>query len=83
VSKNENNNILTEIVDKGRGVPLEEQDKLFHYFQKTSSLPTAGEKSTGLGLAIAKKIVIEHGGKIGVKSIIDRGSNFYYELIHR
>jgi signal transduction histidine kinase len=43
-------------------------------------MPTAGETSTGLGLAIAKKIVTEHGGKIGVKSNIGTGSNFYFEL---
>jgi signal transduction histidine kinase len=80
VSKTEKNSVLTEIIDKGKGVPEEEQIKLFNYFQKTSTLPTAGEVSTGLGLAIARKIILEHHGSIGVKSAINVGSNFYYEL---
>ena len=80
VTKTEKNRIKTEIIDKGKGIPPEEQIKLFNYFQKTSTTPTAGEKTTGLGLAIAKKIVLEHGGQIGVTSSVDNGSNFYYEL---
>ncbi len=80
ITQTEKNSVLTEIIDKGKGIPQEEQNKLFHYFQKTSTLPTDGEKSTGLGLAIARKIILEHRGQIGVKSDIGIGSNFYYEL---
>ncbi len=80
VTKTEKNTIKTEIIDKGKGILPEEQIKLFNYFQKTSTTPTSGEKSTGLGLAIAKKIILEHGGQIGVSSNIDNGSNFYFEL---
>ena len=80
VSLTKNDKIKTEVIDKGEGIPKEEQYKLFKYFQKTSTKPTAGESSTGLGLAISKKIVIEHGGEIGVISEIDEGSNFYFEL---
>jgi signal transduction histidine kinase len=80
VTKTEKNNIRTEIIDKGKGIPPEEQFKLFNYFQKTSTTPTGGERSTGLGLAIAKKIILEHGGFIGVNSSIGNGSNFYFEL---
>ncbi len=72
--------IKTEITDKGKGIPVEEQKMLFRYFQKTSVQPTGGEKSTGLGLAIAKKIVMEHNGRIGVESTPGKGSTFYYEL---
>ena len=72
--------VRTEVTDKGRGIPAEEQKKLFQYFQKTSVKPTGGEKSTGLGLAIAKKIVKEHKGIIGVESEPEKGSTFYFEL---
>lgn len=72
--------IKTEVTDKGKGIPVEEQKKLFQYFQKTSVKPTGGEKGTGLGLAIAKKIVMEHNGRIGVDSKPGKGSTFYYEL---
>ncbi len=72
--------VKTEVTDKGKGIPKEEQKQLFQYFQKTSVKPTGGEKSTGLGLAIAKKIVMEHNGKIGVESEPENGSTFYFEL---
>ncbi len=74
------NNVKTEVKDNGQGIPKDEHEKLFQYFQKTSVKPTAGEKSTGLGLAIAKKIVAEHKGTLGVESEPGRGSKFYFEL---
>ncbi len=80
VTRTDKNSVLTEIIDKGKGIPKNEQNKLFNYFQKTSTQPTNGEKSTGLGLAIARKIIQEHHGQIGVKSNIGIGSNFYFEL---
>jgi len=72
--------ILTEVIDKGKGIPEEEQQWLFNYFQKTSTQPTGGETSTGLGLAIVKKIITLHKGEVGVKSVPGEGSNFYYTL---
>ncbi len=72
--------IKTEVIDKGLGIPKEEQYMLFKYFQKTSTKPTAGESSSGLGLAIAKKIINEHNGTIGVISEFEQGSNFFFEL---
>ena len=80
ISITENNYVKTEIIDQGKGIVEEEQLKLFNYFQKSSTMPTAGEQSTGLGLAIVKKIITEHKGKVGVISKINYGSNFYFEL---
>jgi signal transduction histidine kinase len=74
------NFVKTEIIDQGQGIPVEEQTKLFNYFQKTSVQPTNGETSSGLGLAIAKKIIIEHKGTIGVNSELNKGATFYFEL---
>jgi signal transduction histidine kinase len=80
VSGNSGNTILTEVIDNGIGIPKDEQDRLFNYFEKTSSRPTAGEISTGLGLAIAKKMIILHNGRIGMKDNVPNGCNFYYTL---
>jgi signal transduction histidine kinase len=80
ISQMENKKVLTEIIDSGRGIPEAEQKKLFRYFQTTSTKPTAGEKSTGLGLAIAKQLINLHKGEIGVKSSEKSGSNFYFTL---
>lgn len=51
--------------DQGPGVRMEERDLLFREFGRLSARPTAGEKSTGLGLAICRKIIDLHGGSIG------------------
>ncbi|WP_418262985.1 sensor histidine kinase [Flavobacterium faecale] len=76
----QNDFILTEVIDQGKGIPDQEQQKLFYYFQKTSTQPTEGESSTGLGLAIAKQIVDLHNGIIGMKSAPNEGSTFYFKL---
>lgn len=80
ITEGDNSIIKTEIIDSGKGIPVDEHSKLFNYFQKTSTQPTDGEKSTGLGLAISKKIITEHNGKIGVISEVNKGSNFYFVL---
>lgn len=72
--------IVTEVSDKGAGITKEDQTKLFNYFQTVSTKPTNGEASTGLGLAIAKKIIAVHNGTIGVRSTPGTGSCFYYTL---
>ncbi|UCD11658.1 MAG: PAS domain S-box protein [Nitrospinaceae bacterium] len=66
--------------DEGPGISKEDREHLFGTFRKLSAKPTGGEKSTGLGLAIAKKIVHLHGGDIGVLSTPGTGSTFYFTL---
>jgi len=70
----------TEIMDQGQGIPEEDIPKIFNPFQTTRVKSTAEEKSTGLGLAITKKIISEHGGEIYVESEQGKGSNFYFLL---
>jgi signal transduction histidine kinase len=80
VKISENNLLRTEIVDSGIGINSSELTKLFKPFSRTSNRPTSGEQSTGLGLAIAKKVIDLHGGEIGVESKKDQGSTFYFTL---
>lgn len=80
ITKDKNNHIYTEVIDQGKGIPEKEKQKLFNYFQKTSTQPTNGEHSTGLGLAIAKQIITLHKGTIGVTTKENEGSNFHYSL---
>jgi signal transduction histidine kinase len=68
------------VTDQGQGIPQREVEKLFQPFSKTSVQPTAGEKSTGLGLAIAKRMVEAHGGRIWVESTFGSGSTFVFTL---
>lgn len=72
--------ITTTVTDYGIGIDENEQHLLFQPFQKTSSRPTAGESSTGLGLAIAQKIIKEHKGEIQVSSRPGKGSRFSVRL---
>jgi len=72
--------ILFSVIDQGQGIPEKELEQVFIPFRKTSVKSTAGEKSTGLGLTIAKKVVEAHGGSIGVKSETGKGSTFYFTL---
>jgi two-component system, sensor histidine kinase and response regulator len=66
--------------DQGPGIPDDERDKLFQDFSRLSVQPTGGEKSTGLGLAICRKIVEAHGGTIVAENLSDRGCEFRVTL---
>lgn len=66
--------------DQGPGVPAEERDLLFQEFGKLSARPTGGEKSTGLGLAICRKIIDLHGGSIGAVNHPEGGCVFSFIL---
>lgn len=71
------------IQDQGLGIPEAEISKLFHEFGKTSVRPTEGEHSSGIGLAITKRIIDNHGGKITVESTPGKGSTFTFFLPDR
>jgi len=68
------------IKDQGPGIPVEDQHRMFDTFQKLKNKPTDGESSTGLGLAIAKKIVDVHKGSISVESEPGEGATFAFAL---
>jgi signal transduction histidine kinase len=64
------------VTDEGPGIPREEQHLLFSEFHRLSIRPTGGETSTGLGLAIAKRIIEAHNGLIEFKTQEGMGSTF-------
>lgn len=71
-----NNEWELEIEDEGQGIKKEEMDQLYHRFQKTSTRPTAGESSTGLGLSIVKDYVETLHGNIKCESEWQKGTKF-------
>jgi PAS domain S-box-containing protein len=75
-----NGSVVVSVRDQGQGIPATDLDKLFKPFGKTSVRGTAGEKSTGLGLAICRKIVEGHGGRIWAESEVGKGSVFSFSL---
>lgn len=64
------------VLDQGPGIPDAERGKLFKDFGRLSSVPTGGETSTGLGLAICRKIVEAHHGSIVVDNLPGGGCAF-------
>jgi len=66
--------------DEGPGISPEDQKKMFNGFEKLKPRPTAGEKSTGLGLTIVKKMVEAHQGSLMVESRPGQGSTFSFTL---
>lgn len=74
-----NGEVITHVEDTGLGLEEDEIDTAFTG-GKLSARPTAGETSIGLGLAISKKLVELHGGKIWVVSEKNKGSTFSFSL---
>ncbi len=72
-------NFVLEVQDQGIGIPPEVQERLFIPFQKGQA-GTAGEKSSGLGLVIVKRIVEGHGGSIRFASAVGTGTTFIVSI---
>lgn len=69
--------IMTEVSDTGEGIAPENIDKVFDKFTRVTAEKKEG---TGLGLPIAKDIVVLHKGRMWVKSELGKGSHFYFTL---
>ena len=76
----EGDDVRVSVVDNGPGILAEELPILFKPFYRGSAPLPPGERSTGLGLPIARRIIEAHGGKIGVESEPGRGSTFWFSL---
>lgn len=71
---------LLSIADEGLGIPKEELPRVFSRFYRVDKARSRAMGGTGLGLAISKDVVIEHGGKIWVRSALNEGTIFYVSL---
>jgi signal transduction histidine kinase len=72
------NTISISVADNGIGITPEHQERLFELY-------TRGDRARympglGIGLYLCRQIITAHGGEIGVKSRLDRGSTFWFTL---
>jgi signal transduction histidine kinase len=66
-----------EVADQGEGIPAEYRERVFDRFFRIPGRPGG---ASGLGLAIARDVVVAHGGRIGVDSAEGHGSRFWFTL---
>ena len=75
--KNENNQVVFQVIDTGKGIDSRYKTKIFDkYFQ----VPGSQKSGTGLGLAISKEFIEAQNGTIGLESELGLGSTFYFKL---
>ncbi|WP_072013871.1 PhnD/SsuA/transferrin family substrate-binding protein [Myxosarcina sp. GI1] len=81
--ENSNSNLQVfrfEVIDTGIGIAPQQLDKIFQVFEQVGDKKRR-EEGTGLGLSICKQLVKLMGGKLQVRSEIDKGSTFWFDVI--
>ncbi len=69
------------VTDTGPGIAPDDQERIFEEFQQTE-VGVEQREGTGLGLALSKRLVELHGGRIWVESELGHGSRFVFTLPH-
>ena len=80
VSRQDDYQSSISVIDNGVGIDPVIIGKLFKISEKVSTAGTEKEGGTGLGLLLCKEFVEKHGGHIGVKSELGKGSEFTFTL---
>jgi len=67
----ESDNVVVRVIDNGNGIEPDQVERIFTPFYSAR-----GQRGTGLGLAVARKVIEEHGGGIEVDSTVGQGTTF-------
>ncbi len=79
IATRHNGEVRVAVADTGPGIALEDRERIFEEFQQTDAGIEQGE-GTGLGLALSKRLVELHGGRIWVDGEPGSGSTFTFTL---
>jgi len=79
-SHKSNKTMQIGVADTGCGIPEEMQEAIFEEFYRVDNLINQEVKGTGLGLALVKRIIEAHNGRIWVESKLNTGSTFSFTL---
>ena len=71
--------VRISVADTGPGIAREDRERIFEEFQQTEA-GIAQREGTGLGLALSKRLVELHGGRIWLESEPGHGSTFHFTL---
>lgn len=72
--------IWITVADQGYGIPAAERHRIFERFYRVKRDQKGAEEGSGIGLALVREIVEQHGGRISVESEPGKGSRFTIEL---
>ncbi len=72
--------IIVAVHDTGIGIAPEDQDAVFEEFRQVGRHYTSKQEGTGLGLALTRRFVELHGGRISVESTPGKGSTFTFTI---
>lgn len=70
------NALIFRVVDQGRGIPEAQLESIFERFRQVEPTDAGRQRGIGLGLAICRAIVQQHGGTITAARNLERGSTF-------
>jgi signal transduction histidine kinase len=68
--------VALRVRDRGPGIPVDEQTRIFERFVRGSAAAAANVRGTGIGLAMVQQVVTSHGGEVTLESAPGAGSVF-------
>jgi two-component system sensor histidine kinase VicK len=72
--------VIVSVIDTGIGISKEDLPRVWERFFQTKEAQGMHKAGFGLGLKIAREIVLRHGGEMGIESELDAGSRFFFYI---
>ncbi|MBQ3176696.1 MAG: HAMP domain-containing histidine kinase [Clostridia bacterium] len=74
------NEVILSVIDTGMGIPSDQLPLVWERYYKVHDFHKRANMGTGLGLSIVKNILVLHGARFGVQSMVGHGSRFWFAL---